>query len=419
MAPYKVYRKKADNSGEASICVSFYIGREKIEAPTKTKTGVKSFDRERGTVKNSDPFASDKNLIISGTVASINNVFVKYRLRERELTKSLFWKEYGTQRTGKDFRSFCTGYRKLRFQELAWATQKAHRSALQRLWDFRGELYFEDLTTGLFREFVLYLRKKKGNNENTIRKTVKTIAVYINEAVRKHYLPESPLSELKLRGGDDSKVEYLQPEELTKLAALQRSHTLPANLQEILDFFLFMCYSSLHITDARNFTVEQTGKHEFVYNRTKMLNIRPRTVHVPVSKPLRLIIEQYGRGRRNGKLFERPVNNQQVNKNLKSVAEKAGIKKNLSAKVGRHTFATIYLRGTKDLNALKEIMATRTSGRRLCMPMSSIRINWTGSGCSTVLQCEPGMPYPYRQFFCPAFEVTSLRRRRTQACYSQ
>jgi site-specific recombinase XerD len=356
MATYRIYQKKADNNGEASVYVSFYIRREKIEVPTKTKVSVKAFDKDKGAVKISDPFAADKNLIISNTVASINNVFVKYRLRERELTKSLFWREYRTQHIGKDFWSFCKEYQKLRFQELAWATQKAHRSSLQRLRDFRSELYFEDLTTDFFREFVLYLRKKKGYKEVSIRKAIKTIAVYINEAVRKHYLLESPLSELKLRGVEDSKVEYLQPEELTKLVALQRGNTLPSNLQEVLDFFLFMCYSSMHITDARSFTIEQIGENEFVYNRTKMLNIRPRTVHVPISKPLRLIIEKYGRGRRNGKLFENLISDQKINKNLKFIAEKAGIKKNLSAKVGRHTFATIYLRGTKDLNALKEIM---------------------------------------------------------------
>jgi site-specific recombinase XerD len=45
-----------------------------------------------------------------------------------------------------------------------------------------------------------------------------------------------------------------------------------------------------------------------------------------------------------------------VNSKLKKIAEYAGIKKKLSAKVGRHTFATIFLRRTHDLNALKDIM---------------------------------------------------------------
>ena len=200
MATYKVYLKKADRNGEASVYVSFYIKRGKVEVSAKIKVNVICFDKNKGVVKGSDPFAADKNLIISNTIASINNVFVKYRLRERDLTKILFWKEYKTQRIGKDFWSFCAEYQKLRFQELALATRKSHKSALGKLKGFRKELFFEDLTTELFREFVLYLRKRKGNNENTIRKTVKTIAIYINEAVSKQYLQESPLTDLKLRG---------------------------------------------------------------------------------------------------------------------------------------------------------------------------------------------------------------------------
>jgi site-specific recombinase XerD len=356
MATYRIYQKKADSNGEASVYISFYIRREKIEVPAKTKANVKCFDKEKGLIKNSDPFASDKNLIISNTIASINNVFVKYRLREQVLTKNLFWREYRTQRTGKDFWTFCEEYQKLRFQELAWASQKLHKSSLQKLKDFRTEVYFEDLTTDFFREFVLYLRKRRNNKEVTIRKTIKNLAVYINEAIRRHYLQDSPLLNLKLRGVDETKVEYLHPEELRKLILLQRNDVLSSSQRDVLDFFLFMCYSSLHITDARNLRIEQIGRDEFIYTRTKMLNIRPRVVHVPISQPLKIIIERYRNGRRNGVLFENLITDQKINKNLKAIAEKAGIKKKLSAKVGRHTFATIYLRGTKDLNALKEIM---------------------------------------------------------------
>ena len=356
MATYNTYLKKADSTGQASIYVCFYLKREKIEVPTKMKVNVKCFDSNRGIVKGSEPFASDKNLIISNTIASINNVFVKYRLRERDLTKSLFWKEYKTQRTGKDFWSYCKSYQKLRFQELSYATQKSHLSALQKLYEFKSQLFFEELTTDLFREFVLHLRKKKGNNENTIRKTIKTIAIYLNDAVKKKYLQESPLSDLKLRGVNNSNVEYLQPEELATLVAMQRSDILPSHQQVVLDFFLFMCYSSLHITDARNFMIEQIGKNEFVYTRVKMLNIRPEVVHIPISKALSQIIEKYRKERSTGRLFADLVSDQKVNKHIKLIADKAGITKNISAKTGRHTFATIFLRGTKDLNALKEIM---------------------------------------------------------------
>lgn len=45
-----------------------------------------------------------------------------------------------------------------------------------------------------------------------------------------------------------------------------------------------------------------------------------------------------------------------MNRNLKRIAELAEINKNLTHKVGRHTFATIFLRKTKDIAALREIL---------------------------------------------------------------
>ena len=45
-----------------------------------------------------------------------------------------------------------------------------------------------------------------------------------------------------------------------------------------------------------------------------------------------------------------------MNRNLKEIAKIAEINKAITHKVARHTFATIYLRHTKDLAALKELL---------------------------------------------------------------
>ena len=45
-----------------------------------------------------------------------------------------------------------------------------------------------------------------------------------------------------------------------------------------------------------------------------------------------------------------------MNRYLKDIAAEAGIDKAITHKVGRHTFATLYLRKTKDIAALKEIL---------------------------------------------------------------
>ena len=169
-------------------------------------------------------------------------------------------------------------------------------------------------------------------------------------------IPENPASELKLCQCEDTTAPCITEEELEKLVELYRNHFFSGINYDALEFFLFMCFSSLHITDARELRIEQIGNNDFWYVRVKMLGIRPKVVRVPISDPLRKIINLHLKGRKEGQLWDELVTDQEINKRLKYIATVAGIKKKLSAKYGRHTFATIFLRKTKDINALKEIM---------------------------------------------------------------
>ena len=112
----------------------------------------------------------------------------------------------------------------------------------------------------------------------------------------------------------------------------------------------------MHISDARALQIDQIGNDEFWYMRGKMINIRPRIVRVPISGPLRQIINHKRKNKKSGSLWEGMIADQKVNEKLKHIASTAGINKKLCAKFGRHTFATIFLRNTKDINTLKEIM---------------------------------------------------------------
>ena len=60
--------------------------------------------------------------------------------------------------------------------------------------------------------------------------------------------------------------------------------------------------------------------------------------------------------RKKGPVFEKLLPDQTMNRYLKEIAAIAGIGKAITHKVGRHTFATLYLRKTKDIAALKEIL---------------------------------------------------------------
>lgn len=355
MATYRVYQKSPNLKGEAPIYISFYLNRKKIEVATKISVPVNDFDKERGIIKTSSEFSKDKNLIIDNIRASINDIFVQNRLRNRTLTAEQFWSEFRNPKGCSDFFSFCEQSQKLRFQEVKEKTKIKHLTVLKTLYEFKHPIYFDELTSDLFRKYILHCRKIRKNQEVTINKNIDTISIYLNEAVRAGYISENPIHKIKLRGIQSEPV-YLDEEELTTLLYMYKREECPGNMHLVLEFFLFLCFSSLHIGDAKALTIEQIGKEEFYYIREKLTNTCPKIVHVPISDPLRTIINRVKGDRKTGKLFNHIITDQKINTNLKEIALRACIKKRLCAKTGRHTFATIYLRKTKDLNSLKDIM---------------------------------------------------------------
>lgn len=355
MATYRVYQKSPNLKGEAPIYISFYLNRKKIEVATKISVSVNDFDKERGIIKTSSEFAKDKNLIIDNIRASINDIFVQNRLRNRTLTAEQFWSEFRNPKNYSDFFSFVVQSQKLRFQEVKEKTKIKHLTVLNTLYEFKHPIHFDELTTDLFRKYILHCRKVRKNQEVTINKNIDTISVYLNEAIRAGYISENPVHKIKLRGVQSEPV-YLNEEELTTLLYMYKREECPGNMHMVLEFFLFLCFSSLHIGDAKALTIEQIGKEEFYYIREKLTNTCPKIVHVPISDPLRTIINKVKGDRKSGKLFNHIITDQKINTNLKEIALRASIKKRLCAKTGRHTFATVFLRRTKDINTLKDIM---------------------------------------------------------------
>lgn len=60
--------------------------------------------------------------------------------------------------------------------------------------------------------------------------------------------------------------------------------------------------------------------------------------------------------RKSGHLLTKIPSEATMNHLLKDISAEAEIGKALSLKAGRHTFATLFLKNTKDLAALKEIL---------------------------------------------------------------
>lgn len=355
MINIKTYLRKYANESSGIVWVSFYINREKVNFSTKVAVDCKNWSEKNACVKPGDKNASDKNLIIENIHARINNVLVKYRLKDKKLTRDAFLRAYHRPTDFNTFFEYVTAQQKKLSIKTELSTLSTHISAIRKLQQYSPTLTFDDITKDWLDDYFIYLRKDLDNNSNTAYKNMGILKKYVRMAYKDGYMDENPFDSWQIKKTTASCV-YLTEDELTRLTNLYRSGELEYNYHKTLEFFLFLCFSSLHVGDAKGMKLEQFGDTSFTYYRLKLRNKKPEPIVVPISEPLRNLLVNIVGPRKKGPVFENVQADQTMNRNLKEIAAIASIDKPITHKVGRHTFATIFLRKTKDIAALREIL---------------------------------------------------------------
>lgn len=335
--------------------MSFYINREKVNFSTKVAIDEKNWNCNKQCVGNGDKLYRDKNLIIENVLSRINNVLVKYRLRDKKLTRSSFLRAYHRPTDYDTFYNFVSDYQRKISVRMELPTLMTHMSVIRKLKEYNATLVFDDITREWLDDYFCYLKKELGNNDNTAYKNMSTLRKYVRAAYKAGYMDENPFDDWSIKRTTSNCV-YLTEDELRILVNLYNGGELEYKLHKTLEFFLFMCFSSLHVGDAKRLKLEQFSEASFTYFRIKLRNSKPEPIQVPISDPLRKILHNIVGTRLKGPVFEQTPAEQTMNKYLKEIAAIAEIDKGITHKVGRHTFATIFLKNTKDLAALKEIL---------------------------------------------------------------
>lgn len=347
------YREYAGNSGYIWVC--FYVNREKVHFSTKVEVKGAAWSDKQQAVTAKDPYHKDKNLIIESIRARINNVLVKYRLKDRKLTRETFLRAY---RRPSDFDTFVDFARyhqdKISARE-AESTRKTEDVVLTKLQECYPDMAIDELDEDKLDGFFSYLMRDLGNNRNTAMKNMTILKKFARAAWRAGYMEEDPFRNWKIQKTTPS-ITYLDEQELRQLLQIYESGSLSLVKHQSLEVFLFLAFSSLHIGDALALQLEQIGERSFTYYRKKLETRNPHPILVPVCEPLRRILQNIVGVRRKGKVLLGYPCEQTMNEKLKLIMADAGISKKVTLKVARHTFATIFLRKTRDLAALKEIM---------------------------------------------------------------
>lgn len=343
------------NSGEGVIYIDFYVNRKKVKISTKVSCLKKNWNEEKMLIKASDPQSKDKNLILENIRARVNNVFVKFRLRDRQLTRELFTKEYNRPDDYETFFKFVEDEMKSLRRGLEINTIRLQKSVFKKLKEYAPELHFDQLTTEFLEKYVRHLKRDMGNNDNTAHKNISVIRRYVRIAVKKGYMLSYPFEDFHVRQSKPN-IEYLDVEELQLLWDAYINKAYEARHKSTLQVFLYMCFGSQHIGDARKMMIEDFTNVSFSYYRIKLQHSKPEKIIVPIAMPVRRLFNDLVGDRKKGPLFEKLPCDQVMNRYLKDIVSSVCIDRHVTLKSGRHTFATIFLENNPNPIVLQEIL---------------------------------------------------------------
>jgi integrase len=212
-----------------------------------------------------------------------------------------------------------------------------------------GTIKFLHINVKWLDDFKAYLLKKVTNNSaNTYYTALKAV---LKKAVKEKILQENPAQYTDSIKTNDVERVYLTHEELTKLSRSKCPN------DEVKKAFLFACYTGLRFSDLNKLTwgkiQPDNGRHKLQYRQkktggfeyfplsetaNKLLNGDSDIINFP-SKPV----------------FDMPCRFH-YNQVLKSWTKNAGINKNLTSHIARHTFATLALSSGADLYTVSKLL---------------------------------------------------------------
>lgn len=346
------YTKK---NGDRTLYAVIWLNSRKVKFHTGVCVKTYEFNDEKKEVRSSRADHKDLNLILQSTLARINDIKVRYRLQHETLTPEILKKEFKNSAARVDFHLFLQEAIRERIGELSPNTIKQHYSMANKLKAFYPVLKFTQMDEEFMVKFNRWLQNHKKNGTNTRFNNLKNLKSYINIAVRKRIVNFNPLnSGLPVKRADTIK-EFLTENEVYDLVKLYDRQYLPESLQKVLRHFLFMCFTGLRISDLKALTMEQIVGDMLIYTAIKTKNQKNSIIKVPICSTAKRLIRDEAPHRLQGRIFI-TFSEQMMRKKIKDIVKVIGIEKNISLHTARHTFATMFLRNSKNLAVLQRLL---------------------------------------------------------------
>lgn len=206
---------------------------------------------------------------------------------------------------------------------------------------YKPEITIDKIDYDFLEQFKVYLRKgrSKPNNLNTIAKRMKILKTALRYCRKKGYKFDNPFDSY-------DKLKRCPPDRVTLTSeeyALMRRVKLPLNAPKTLRItkflFMFSCETALRYSDLMDLNWTHIEDDLNSFNKIQVKTSQP--VFVPLNPQAKTILIVFRRNKYpDGKVFPY-IDIQVMNRQLKVLAQLAGINKRVATHVGRRTFATL------------------------------------------------------------------------------
>ena len=199
----------------------------------------------------------------------------------------------------------------------------------------RTDLALQELSLAHITNFELYLATVQKLAHNTIAIYMFSLKKIITGAVKNRLLQYSPFDNYQI-STKEADVGYLDKDEIKAIMEVE----LDNRLSVIRDLFLFCTFTGLSFCDMRNLTRDNV--QTFFDNRLWIITKRQKSgtsSNIPLMDIPLKIIEKYDGLAQKDKLLPVP-SYATLRKRIKEIALVAGITKDLTWHMSRHTYAT-------------------------------------------------------------------------------
>lgn len=330
---HKIVLKKdyIRKDGTCAIYLQIFLDKKRKRLPLNIYVKPKDFDEKKQIVKGKSQLAKDYNLIIGKKIADINNIAVSYRLSGNYLTLEKLIEELINPTANFDFIKFWEQEMKKQKELLKKGTYKQQYSTLTKIKGFKSQILFSEITEDLIKDLMIYCKNTLKNKKITIQSTLKNFKKYLHIANKKGIRTPLMFDDITVKNFKGSRT-FLDAKEIKKLYEYRESVFISEPKKNILDRFLFSCFTGLRISDIQNITTDNIVGDFLVFKSVKTEKFQKLKLNESAKKFINKTT-----------LFNGKYTDKHINEQIKAIIKSCNIKKRVTFHVVRHSFATNYL----------------------------------------------------------------------------